>query len=346
MATLFKDPTLGLESFGGVQDSGTFLFSKGASKQFRYSNLSGGEKAAFDLLLDIFVKRDEYQDAVYCIDEPEAHIATALQGPLLEAMLGLLPAEAQLWIATHSIGFVRQASDRMREKGDVAFLDFGGHDFDQAVEVAPRATDRVFWQETYRVALDDLSDLIAPELVVLCEGSKKRAADAFDARCYSQIFADSHPEALFISAGGSKEVEHSENLTTMLNAVSRGTKVLRLIDRDDMSDGERAEKLAGGIRVLRRREIENYLYDPQVLRTFFIENDKEEFAEKILSRFGAELANDDLKPVIPELFGAIRAESGIVRLGNSYLEFASRHLAPALARTKDVRHELYEDVFP
>ena len=128
----------------------------------------------------------------------------------------------------------------------------------------------------------------------------------------SQIFADSHPEALFISAGGSKEVELSENLTTMLNAVSRGTKVLRLIDRDDMSDGERAEKLAGGIRVLRRREIENYLYDPQVLRTFFIENDKEEFAEKILSRFGAELANDDLKPVIPELFGAIRAESGIV----------------------------------
>ena len=91
MAALFKKPTLNLESFGGVQDSGTFLFSKGASKQFRYSNLSGGEKAAFDLLLDIFVKRQEYQDAVYCIDEPEAHMAAALQGPLLDAMLDLLP---------------------------------------------------------------------------------------------------------------------------------------------------------------------------------------------------------------------------------------------------------------
>ena len=346
MRSLFTDPGLELEGVGSIDGSGTFLFTKGRSNGFRYSNLSGGEKAAFDLLLDIFVKRHEYQDAVYCIDEPEAHIAAALQGPLLRAVLDLLPRESQLWIATHSIGFVREASDRMREKDDVVFLDFGAHDFDQPVEIIPRTPDRAFWRETYRVALDDLSDLIAPELVVLCEGSKKRAADAFDARCYSQIFSDSHPEALFVSAGGSNEVEHSENLTTMLNAVSRGTKVLRLIDRDDMTDGDRAEKGAAGVRVLRRREIENYLYDPQVLRTFFIENNKEEFAEKILSRFGAELANDDLKPVIPKLFEAIRAESGIVRLGNSYLEFASRHLAPALARTKDVRQELCEDVFP
>ena len=35
-----------------------------------------------------------------------------------------------------------------------------------------------------------------------------------------------------------------------------------------MTDGERSQKIAQGIRVLRRREIEEYLYDPEVLRTF------------------------------------------------------------------------------
>ena len=46
----------------------------------------GGEKAAFDLLLDIFVKKAEYNDTVFCIDEPEAHMNPKLQGKLLEEL--------------------------------------------------------------------------------------------------------------------------------------------------------------------------------------------------------------------------------------------------------------------
>ena len=272
MGKLF--PGLELESFGGTANAGTFLFSKGTSRSFDYQNLSGGEKAAFDILLDLFVKRHEYPDAIYCIDEPEAHIATGLQGPLLESMLDLVPEPSQLWIATHSIGFVREASDRMRKHGDVAFLDFSGHDFDRDVEIAPRIPDRAFWRETYRIALDDLSELVAPEVVVVCEGSKAKADRGFDAQCYNRIFADSHPEALFISSGSSSEVEGGETLVAVLNAVSRGTKVVRLIDRDGMGDDTRDQKVHEGLRVLRRREIENYLYDPDVLMSFFREHDR------------------------------------------------------------------------
>ena len=61
MRTLFTDPSLTLQDFGGVQDAGTFRFAKGTAIDFHYKNLSGGEKAAFDLLLDIFVKRGEYK---------------------------------------------------------------------------------------------------------------------------------------------------------------------------------------------------------------------------------------------------------------------------------------------
>jgi hypothetical protein len=65
-------PRLLLNSLGNPLIEGTFKFDKGDSKAFHYKNLSGDEKAAFDLLLDIVVKRREYDDTVFFIDEPEA----------------------------------------------------------------------------------------------------------------------------------------------------------------------------------------------------------------------------------------------------------------------------------
>ena len=120
----------------------------------------------------------------------------------------------------------------------------------------------------YEVALDDLSSLVAPHRVVICEGSKDKHVNAFDARCYNQLFANEFSETLFISQGGSGEVIQSENLGAILKSIAHGIDVHKLIDRDDMTDEERARKIAQGIRVLRRRELEEYLYDPEVLRTF------------------------------------------------------------------------------
>lgn len=350
---LFAKPTLKLQDFGGLRDSGVFRFSKGTSKNFHYKNLSGGEKAAFDLLLDIFVKRDEYEDAIYCIDEPEAHLSTALHGPLLEAMLELVPEQSQLWIATHSVGFVRKAFDMMRQNRDVVFLDFSEHDFDQAVEISPRVPDRSFWQTTYQVALDDLAGLIAPDNIVLCEGDKDKADEGFDAECYNRIFSDDHSDTLFVSRGSANEVENSDDLIAVLRAVAKGSAVWRLIDRDDMTDGQREKQISKGIRVLGRRELENYLYDPEVLRTFLRTNRKEEIAEDILREHKKILLSDQTMSDVDitrekaqELFESIRRFPGLNRLGKKRKEFASHHLAPALKQTPGVYSELCEDIFP
>ena len=90
MRSLFSNPELLLQDFGAMK-SGSFRFSKGSVSDFHYKNLSGGEKAAFDILLDVFVKREEAGDAVFCIDEPELHVATGLQGQLIASILDLLP---------------------------------------------------------------------------------------------------------------------------------------------------------------------------------------------------------------------------------------------------------------
>ena len=118
-----------LDNLVTPEEQGTFTFSKGNTNNFLYENLSGGEKAAFDLLLDLVVSREQYDDSLYCIDEPEAHLNTRLQGQILEELYNLVPNGSQLWIASHSIGMVRKAEElRIANPSHVVFLDFGFRD--------------------------------------------------------------------------------------------------------------------------------------------------------------------------------------------------------------------------
>ena len=350
MQDLFSDPTLSLQDFGGIQ-AGSFRFSKGNVADFHYKNLSGGEKASFDILLDVFLKRDEAKEAVFCIDEPELHVETGLQGLLIASILELLSESTQLWIATHSIGIVREAYRMHQERpGEVVFLDFSDGDFDGAVTIAPSMPNRVFWENTYKVALDDLSSLVAPKRVFVCEGSKDKHVKAFDARCYNQVFADESPETLFISQGGAGEVIQSEHLVAILKSIARGMNVQKLIDRDDMTDEERERKIMQEIRVLRRRELEEYFYDPEVLRTFLRSAGCEESAVETVLRereslVDGQIGPKNIKDVSRKLFEAIRRITRLPNLGSNREEFASQFLVPALAKTRVVYEELREDVF-
>ena len=349
MRELFPDPDLLLQDFGGLQ-GGSFRFSKGNVADFHYKNLSGGEKAAFDILLDVFVKRDEAREAVFCIDEPELHVATALQGPLIAAILDLLREPSQLWVATHSIGIVREAYRMLRDQpGEVVFLDFSGRDVDGPVTMTPSTPNRVFWENMYGVALDDLSSLVAPQRVVICEGSKDKHVKAFDARCYSRLFADEVPETLFISQGGSGEVIQSQHLVGILKGIASGIDVEKLIDRDDMTNEERSRQIAQGIRVLRRRELEEYLYDPEVLRTFLQTEGQEGAVDQILRERESLVNNQpgpaNVKDVSRQVFEVIRNTTGLSDLGNTREQFALQFLLPALRKTHMVYEELREDVF-
>ena len=339
---LFDEPVLSLQDLGAGIDSGAFRFRKGSIRDFHYKNLSGGEKAAFDLLLDVFVKRSEYPDAIYCIDEPESHVASAIHGRLLEALLDLLPDESQLWIATHSTGFVRKAVELSRN-GQVAFLDFSGHDFDGPVTLSPTTPNQSFFRKMYDVLQSDLAGLVAPACIILCEGS-----EATDARIYNIVFEESHPETLFIPRGGSNSVEKSD-IVSVLEAVIPKVKVWRLIDRDDMPDSTRDEKIGSGIRVLRRREIENYLWDESVVRKALQNIGAEDtIIDGILEAYPFSIpTTDDMKRDNQQqsFFERIRKAGGVSLPGRNPKEFASAHLARALRETEGVYQELHEDVF-
>ena len=348
MRELFQSPTLELQDFGGLE-LGTFRFSKGRVADFHYKNLSGGEKAAFDILLDIFVKRIIYNDSVYCIDEPELHIAASLQGKLLHAMLELLPESCQLWIATHSIGIVRAAYSRMQKQNDVAFINFFDHDFDETVVLEPKPLNRTDWSTVYQETLADLGALVSPERIVLCEGDPKKNKKGFDAKCYNQIFAATHPETLFISVGGCGEVQNSDVLVGLLASISKGISVYKLRDRDCMSSSHRNELVneEKNLRVLNRRAIEDYLFELSVLETFLKEQDVDTATvrctlQKLEQAIGK---HKTVKNSTKELFRIIQGSTGLPYLGNDVKEFATECLAPALSKTSSIFEELERDIF-
>lgn len=352
-------PDLELNSLGNPLTEGTFRFDKGTSKGFLYKNLSGGEKAAFDLVLDLIVKRREYDDTVFCIDEPEAHMNTRLQGALLERLYCLIPELSQLWLATHSIGMMRRARDlAAAHPGKVVFLDFGNRDFDQPQTIAPVAPTRPFWQQVLNVALDDLADLVAPNRIVICEGAPNvpgaGANAAMDSHCYDKIFEAEYPDTKFVSAGNADQVESDRMaLVQALQSLVRGTQVIRLIDRDDHSPEDIKQKLAQGIRVLSRRNLECYLFDDEVLVRLCEKYGKPEDAANLLKAKAEALTSavdrgrpaDDLKAAAGQIYNLARQRLQIVGGGNNAKAFMRSTLAPLVAPGMHVYKELRRDIF-
>lgn len=352
-------PNLALNTLGNPLTEGTFRFSKGAIHSFSYMNLSGGEKSAFDLLLDMVVKRRTFDNTVYCIDEPEAHMSTRLQGALLQELYDLIPQGSQMWVATHSIGMMRKARALYEQNpGQVAFLDFDNKDYDQPVELGPVPPTRAFWERVLKVALDDLADLVAPKQLVICEGNPggpfagKNAEH--DARCYETIFAEEFPDTKFISGGSSDDVSSDRlRFAAVFPNVVKGISVKRLIDRDDHSSTDVAEFKGKGIRTLRRRHLEAYLYDEEVLRALYERHGRSaDFGELQAARTQAiadsrsrNNAPDDVKSAAPALYNFVKRHLALRACGNNQMAFARETLAPIIRRDMTVYKELKDDIF-
>jgi predicted ATPase len=349
-------PELELNSLGNPLTTGTFKFTKGASHGFLFKNLSGGEKAVFDLILDLVVARRDYDRTVFCIDEPESHMNTRLQADLLSVLYDLIPENCQLVLATHSIGMMRRARDIEREKaGSVVFLDFSERDFDAIVTVEPEIPSRAFWQRAYGIALDDLASLIAPRKAVICEGTpmgtSKGKNVAHDARCYNMIFEADFPDTRFVSGGNSTDVESDRlGLSEAIRSLVDGLEIVRLIDRDDQSDQEVKDQVAKGVKVLKRRNIESYLFADEVLVSLAASVGSSEKAAELLEEKKELLSKssgpvDDLKPIRGPLYNKCKIVLGLTGCGNTAEAFMRDTLSPLVQPGLLVYEELKEAIF-
>jgi len=291
-----------ISNLGDVTENrGQLFFEKGSSKDFPYENLSSGEKEVVDIIIDLVVKVSDFDDTVFCIDEPELHLNTSIQRKLLVEIEALIPDNCQLWVATHSIGFLRALQTELKDKAQV--LDFSEKDYFMGEQfIVPIRPTRHNWQRIFQTALEDLTGLMAPKTIVYCEGEPQPGDDGaeqgLDAIVYNQVFEEEYDHALFISSGGRDAEKNASIALKIISKAFGDAKLFLLKDRDTRSGEDRARFLAESAnnRMLERREVENYLFDQEVVQVYCLDHqvelDVHQYQELI-----SDIVSQDLKPI-------------------------------------------------
>lgn len=271
--------------------NGKLYFKKNdQEKKFDFNVLSSGEKEVVDLLLDIYLRKDIYNDTIYIIDEPELHINTNIQRNLLIEIEKLIPDTCQLWIATHSIGFLRTIQKDLAEKSSIVVLE-GNTSIEKCV-IEPLIPTRKKWIELFETSLDDMTNLVAPEEIIYCEGRKDTNINGeplgLDENIYNLIFEKNHPNTLFVSAGGCSEIDRYAEIGLMILRKSLPSVKFKILkDKDIKRDGlittdnDRLKYLEEDSRnrMLKRKEIENYLFDFEILNRYNPKISRKEYDE-------------------------------------------------------------------
>jgi len=294
-----------LSDLGDPTDGqGQFYFKKGMVEKFPFKNLSSGEKEVIDIIVDLIVKVEKFNDTIFCIDEPDLHLNTSIQGKLLEEILNLIPNNSQLWIATHSLGFVKKAIEIYRGSNGkkAVILDFSNKDFDQRVEVKPLIPTATVMRKLFEVALEDLSSMVIPSKIYFCEGKSRYDTSQrsvrrteLDAKILNKIFYDQ--DIIFISSGGKNTVQKANQILLKIVKEAGGLReIYSIIDRDDLKDEERNKKMSDEptLKIWSRREIENYLFDKEIIEIYCKQNSLE-FSNITAYNNIRDISNDDIK---------------------------------------------------
>lgn len=256
------------------QSNGKFVFEKGASK-INYDLLSHGEKQIIILLLNFIVRRPQYDNAIIYIDEMDCHLNTSLQSRLLEEIVNVwIPDNAQLWTASHALGFI----DFARKADSATIIDFDLLDFDIPQSIVPQPKDKL---EVYEVAIPKmmLFDILKDKTLVVCENQNDEYFNLLQIK-----------DTVFVGVKDSRDV--------FLN-VKRDSRYHSLRDRDFLSDTEidKIRKAYPNHSILQYYDFENYLYHPDNLEELKIDGfNKDAYIKEILKQ-----KNDRILYILPTL---------------------------------------------
>jgi predicted ATPase len=326
-SSLKKCLDLEISSIGNVESSqGTLYFKKtDHPATFEFDVLSSGEKEVVDILLDLYLRKDEYHDTIFLLDEPELHINTSIQKKLLIEINQLIGENCQLWLTTHSMGFLRALQDDLKD--DCQIIQFSGitNLASTPQRLTPMRKTAGKWREIFEVALDDLTHLVSPKRIIYCEGrdlpSVRGDERGLDAKVFNEIFNEKYHDTLFVSSGGNTELDQRSDIAiAILSKVFVAIEILVLKDRD-VSSGkpttlEERERYLNlnpkNHRMLKRWEIENYLFDRQVLEAYCLSQGLAFNAVKY-----SELVNDVENQNLKDIAGQIKSLCGITTSVNA-----------------------------
>ncbi|MGI8637753.1 MAG: AAA family ATPase, partial [Segetibacter sp.] len=222
-----------------------------------------GEKQVIILLINFIVRKEYYENSIIFIDEMDNHLNTALQFSLLEEIVTQwIPESAQLWTASHALGFI----DYARTSENASTIDFNLLDFDLTQELATLPKDKL---DVYEIAIPKatIASILKGYKLVIAENKN---AEHFNAALGAEGF-------LFLPANNNREV--------FLTVKSDNDK-LGLRDRDYLRTDEIHQIAAkmSKLKILRLYTFENYIYHPANISEFKPDFDTDDYVKNIIQQ--------------------------------------------------------------
>jgi len=232
-------------------------FTKGKIKQFSFKNLGSGEKEVVDLVIDIIIKKQVFGNTLYCVDEPDLHLNTNIQSKLLRKLLELVPGNSQLWVSTHSLGFIEEAFKLECS----SIIDFSDWDFDNSQILAPIEKTRENVRRIYKVALEGLVDFVVPQKIIFCEGENPESDEGLFKIIFQNDLDFRDVEFLYAKSA----LQTKAAVLSVLEPISRGLSpksAFAVIDRDYRTSELLEESRTRYVKVLGMYSLESYLLHP------------------------------------------------------------------------------------
>lgn len=256
------------------QRTAKLIFKKGQSK-INYDLLSHGEKQVVILLINFIVRHKYYEDSIIFIDEMDSHLNTSLQANLMEEIVSRwIPSNAQLWTASHALGFI----DYAKKSEFASIIDFNLLDFDLKKELSPLPKNTM---EVYEIAIPKatIASILKEYKLIIVENKN-------DAYYNAALGGEGY---LFLPANNNREV---------FLTVKGDKDKLGLRDRDYLREDEikQIKEKLPNLKILNLYTFENYIYHPNNIAELKINGyDQQEYIAEITRQ-----KNDKLLSIVGE----------------------------------------------
>ena len=230
-----------------------FYYKENSGNPLPFSSLSSGEQEVVKVVFDVV--RKEIRHSVIIVDEPELHLHPTLTFKLIEILKTIGDHTNQFIFLTHSADLI----STYYSTGDVYFIDATQTGTNQAHKLSELSH-----------AHNGVVQLIGQNLGLFAVGKKlifiEGENSSIDRLTYHMIVQKIIPEAKVIPVGSVANIITLNTMEAQIRHAIFGIDIFMIRDRDGLDDNQINEiEKNGRVRCLKRRHIENYFLDSEIL---------------------------------------------------------------------------------
>lgn len=258
-----------------------FRYRDSTRQELNFGTLSSGEQEVIKVLFD--VARKEIRHSIIIVDEPDLHLHPTLAIKLVEALKNIGDHTNQFIFLTHSSDLI----STYYSTGDVYFIDPQPTGSNQAHRLSDLNTDH---KDIIPLIGQNLGLFAVEKKLVFVEGEES----SIDRLAYQKIAQVVDSDIRVIPAGSVYNIMTLNSIEQQLRKAIFGIDLYMIRDRDGLRDSQISElEKNGRIRCLKRRQIENYFLDEDVL----FEVAQRLYLTKVNPSLSAESIRDRIKEI-------------------------------------------------